>query len=194
MSRASSAYVFNQMADPEKRAAHDFYRSEARAGRDIMTMEEFSGPIWEPACGDGALSKVFKELHNDYIRSTDLIYRGYGESKPLDFLKFPRKFPNIVTNPPFEIAEEFVSHALKVYEKKCAFILRLAWLEGIGRYERLWRHDPPARIWVPCKRYHYARNGVENIPTTIATCWFVWDRNAKVKRQVGWIYPERKRA
>lgn len=189
MTRQSSSYVFNQMADPERRAENDFYRSEGRAARDILNNEQFTGPIWEPACGDGALARVFKD--GGYkVKATDLIYRGYGEQRSQDFLKAKKSFGNIVTNPPFEIAEPFVAKALELYEGKLALILRLAWLEGIGRYERLWSTDPPARIWVPCKRYHYARNGVEDTPTTIATCWFVWDREAKIKRQIGWIYPE----
>jgi hypothetical protein len=65
-----------------------------------LSVEHFEGTIWEPACGDGAISKVLEAAGYDVI-STDLIDRGFGQGG-VDFLKTTKALGrNIVTNPPY---------------------------------------------------------------------------------------------
>jgi len=45
--------------------------------RALLSVETFEGSIWEPACGDGAISKVLLAAGFDVV-STDLIDRGFG--------------------------------------------------------------------------------------------------------------------
>lgn len=52
----------------------------------LLAEEKFSPVIWECACGEGHLSKVL-EAHSFEVISTDLIYHGFGDPEPLDFLK-----------------------------------------------------------------------------------------------------------
>src|SRR5215470_5861126 len=66
------------------RADHDFYPTPPEAVRALLSVEQFDGPIWEPACGDGAISRVLEEQGHQ-VTSTDLIDRGYGEAD-VDFL------------------------------------------------------------------------------------------------------------
>ena len=55
---------------------NDYYATEPRAIELLLDLESFSDHIWEPACGEGHLSKVLeKKGYNVY--STDLIERGY---------------------------------------------------------------------------------------------------------------------
>ena len=64
--------------------------------------------------GGGHLSKVL-EQHGYNVRSTDLVYRGYGETEPLDFLNAKDAFDgDIVTNPPYKYALEFVRKSLDI--------------------------------------------------------------------------------
>jgi hypothetical protein len=44
-----------------------------------MRSERFNGDIWEPACGDGAMSRELAAAGHTVI-STDLVDRGYGEA------------------------------------------------------------------------------------------------------------------
>jgi len=44
-----------------KRAAFEFYPTPPEATRALLSVESFEGDIWEPACGDGAISKVLIE-------------------------------------------------------------------------------------------------------------------------------------
>jgi hypothetical protein len=43
------------------RAAHDFYPTPPEAVRALLSVESFEGSIWEPACGDGAISRTLVE-------------------------------------------------------------------------------------------------------------------------------------
>ena len=55
--------------------------------------------IWEPACGDGAMSRILEAAGHTVI-STDLVDRGYGRGGH-DFLADHETMADhIVTNPP----------------------------------------------------------------------------------------------
>lgn len=83
-----------------KRAAYEFYPTPPEATRALLSVESFEGDIWEPACGDGAISKVF-EAAGYQVVSTDLIDRGYGVGGH-NFLKSDKPLAkNIITNPPY---------------------------------------------------------------------------------------------
>lgn len=109
------------------RVAHDFYPTEPAATVALLENHWFfansegSRPlIHEPACGDGAISKVLVE-RNLSVYSTDLIDRGYGISG-IDFLQSGTQYPVVITNPPFYLAEEFIRKAL---ECGCAHVFML---------------------------------------------------------------------
>ena len=60
------------------RADNDYYSTDPRAIDYLLKYETFNENIWECACGSGKLSERLKE-NGFNVRSTDLIYRGYGE-------------------------------------------------------------------------------------------------------------------
>lgn len=59
------------------RVENDFYPTPEIATVLLLENEKFEGEIWEPACGDGAMSTVI-ERYGYPVKSTDLIDRGYG--------------------------------------------------------------------------------------------------------------------
>jgi len=69
----------------EDREENDYYATEPKAIELLLEREKFSTNIWEPACGEGHISKVLLS-HGHQVFSTDLIYRGYG-CGGIDFLK-----------------------------------------------------------------------------------------------------------
>jgi ParB-like chromosome segregation protein Spo0J len=80
------------------RQEDDFYRTPVEAVRALLAVEQFPTTIWEPACGDGAISRVLAEAGHTVI-STDLIDRGFGNGG-IDFLaETERRADCIVTNP-----------------------------------------------------------------------------------------------
>lgn len=66
------------------RPKDDFYATDPRAAELLLEVEKFNRNIWECACGEGHLSKVFKKAGYE-IRSSDIIDRGYGDV--LDFMQ-----------------------------------------------------------------------------------------------------------
>lgn len=58
----------------------DFYATPPIIIEKLLLKEEIVGSVYEPACGEGHISKV---LINKGINvfSSDLYYRGFGETK-----------------------------------------------------------------------------------------------------------------
>lgn len=69
----------------QERELNDFYATEPKAVGLLLQREKFSEKIWEPACGQGHISKVLM-AHGYKVLSSDLVNRGYGYTG-VDFLK-----------------------------------------------------------------------------------------------------------
>lgn len=165
----------------------DFFPTPAWATFALMDNERFKGDIWECACGDGAMSRVF-EAAGHRVRSTDLYDRGYGEPGH-DFTTTTRSTANIVTNPPFNAAETFVAAGVKHATSKFALLLRLAFLEGANRANTIFSKHPPARVWVFSERITFYPAGAERKGSgTTAYAWFVWDKDA-TGTELKWFKP-----
>lgn len=115
----------------------------------LLKYETFNKNVWECCCGQGHLSKVLEDYGYD-VKSTDLIDRGYGIGDT-DFLKTNEKFDgDIITNPPYRLAKEFVIKALDTITDghKVCFLLRIQFLEGVNRYTNLFSKYPPKYIYI----------------------------------------------
>ena len=170
----------------KKRMDNDFYSTPEIAVLELLKREKFEGSILECACGTGAISKILEREINNEIISKDLIDRGYGEVNK-DFLTESGTYSNVITNPPFNIAKEFVEKALSISTNKVAFLMRIQFLEGKKRKE-LFDKNPPSRVYVFSYRLPYLR-GDEEQPETSAMClcWFVWDKSYKGDTIIKWI-------
>ena len=164
----------------------DFYPTPPWATFALMENEAFSGDMWEPACGDGAMSEVLQE-YTPNTRSTDLYDRGYGDHG-LDFRITQDSCDNIVTNPPFNAAEEFVHSGVESAKKKFALLLRLAFLEGAGRQKTIFRKYAPSRVWVFSERItFYPKGATRKGSGTTAYAWYVWDRDHLGPTELKWL-------
>jgi len=185
------------------RAEHDFYPTPPEAVRALLSVESFDGPIWEPACGDGAISKEL-ERHGHQVHSTDLIDRGYGASEhdflsPITLTRVMIEQPqlrHIITNPPYGykpgIGDKFVGQALKVARTtggKVAMLLNLASLASRYRTAK-WRNDPPARIHVLDDLICWPNGNPFGAGLSIVQqryCWVVWSPNRADGTQLTWL-------
>ena len=129
-----------------ERQREDYYATEPRATELLCQLVTFDGPILEPSCGEGHISEELKKAGYD-VTSRDLVDRGYGEVA--DFLAIDNLEwnGNIVTNPPYKYAQEFVEKALQIIPegKKVCMFLKLTFLEGKAR-KQLFRIAPPPRL------------------------------------------------
>lgn len=99
---------------------------------------------------------------------------------------------DIITNPPYGIALEFIQHALGLVKDgaKVAMFMRLLFLEGKQKYDMLFKPNPPKSVYVCSKRALCAKNGdfgkYESGSFT-AYAWFVWQKGYKGKPMLDWI-------
>lgn len=173
----------------QEREKNDFYATDPKAIEMLLNFEKFDKNIWECACGTGNLSKVLKEQEYNVI-STDLIDRGY-QDYCLDFLKFKGKWNgDIITNPPYKYAKEFVFKAMEIIPngKRVAMFLKLTFLESFGRKE-LFDKYPPKYLYVSRGRLGCARNGdfVNNSTSAVAYAWYIWEKGYKGEPKVRWF-------
>lgn len=97
------------------RAERDYYATEPKAVEELLKVETFKGSIWENCCGEGHLSKPMIKAGYAVV-STDLIDRGYGQGG-IDFFECDKTLAdNIITNPPYSAALEWVEHSLNLLE------------------------------------------------------------------------------
>ena len=126
-----------------ERQSEDYYATEPKAVEHLMNLESFGKNVWECACGEGHISEVLKR-HGYNVRSTDLVDRGYGEVG--DFLSIDNTEwdGDIITNPPYSYAKEFVEKALQIVPDghKVAMFLKLQFLEGKQR-KKMFLSTPP---------------------------------------------------
>lgn len=172
-----------------ERQREDYYATEPAATEWLCKLEQFNGPILEPSCGEGHISEVLKAQGYN-VTSRDLVNRGYGEKS--DFLSIDNTewAGDIITNPPYKYAREFVEKALQIIPdgNKVAMFLKLTFLEGKAR-RNLFRTAPPIRVWVSSSRLKCAMNGEFYAMGGSATAyaWFVWQKGYKGDTIIKWF-------
>ena len=154
----------------------------------LLEVEKFNKNIWECACGEGHISKVLEDAGYE-VCSTDLVDRGYGTGG-IDFLKEVREWNgDIITNPPYKYAKEFVEHALRTVKDgaKVAMFLKLTFLESKSRKE-LFAKYPFKTRYVSSSRIECAKNGkLSGAGTAVAYGWYVWEKGFKGVPTIKWI-------
>ncbi|MBR6984122.1 MAG: NAD(P)-dependent oxidoreductase [Ruminococcus sp.] len=170
----------------EDREENDFYATQPIAAEWLIKLENLDNNIWECACGQGHLGKVFEE-HGYNVLATDLIDRGYGQGG-VDFLKSDGLFiGDIVTNPPYKYAQEFIEHALSLIPdgyKVCMF-LKVQFLEGKAR-RKLYTNCPPRTVYISSSRIQCGRNG-DFKGSMVAYAWYVWEKGYKGNTILKWF-------
>jgi len=171
----------------KKRANGDFYPTPPHATEALLSVEKFNGTILEPACGQGHISKVL-ESKGYNVTSRDLFEYGYGEQGN-DFLFFQQanSFDNVITNPPYTIAKEFIETALYVSRNKVAMLLKLSFLEGVTR-QRFFKETPFKKIYVFSRRISLTRLGEPMVNKGMITfAWFIWDKQYDGEPTIDWV-------
>tara|TARA_R110002073_G_scaffold182075_1_gene340380 strand:- start:63 stop:623 length:561 start_codon:yes stop_codon:yes gene_type:complete len=167
-----SSTIIGGSSKHHKRNAADFYATPSECTSALLHHFGwlFQGlTIWEPACGDGAISKVLESRGFDTV-STDLYNRGYGVSG-MNFLNDKGSCESIITNPPFNLAEQFIERAA---QKKIPFamLLKATYWHAAKRTELFHRTMPMAVIamaWRPTMSPERGKSG------TMDFIWTIWD-------------------
>lgn len=181
----------------KERQIDDYYATSPIAIDKLLTVETLNKNIWECAVGGGDLACRLNDFgYNVY--STDIVDRGYSDFDGIqDFLtadKLPFGSCDILTNPPYKNATEFVLKALELLKTgdKCYMFLKLTFLEGKARYKELFSKYPPKVIYVFSERVLCAKNGEFDYMkahggSAIAYGWYVWEKGRKGETKIKWI-------
>ena len=162
----------------EGRKAHDFYATPedvtlallAKVGRRLR------GPVFEPACGDGAICKVLERELGVRTIGRDLHDRGYGDhGGGHDLLKLDALLADqVITNPPFDIAPKVIERVMGLRPRFFALLLKGTFWHAKSRIA-LWEKYPPAGVYPLTWRPDFERRG----RPTLEMCWTVWDADWK---------------
>jgi len=180
----------------KERQAEDFYATDPIAIDKLLQVEKPSFNIWECACGEEHLLKRLQELGYNAF-GTDIVDRGCGTA-PRNFFDFTKenvgKDIDILTNPPYKYAKEFVLHALDLVSegRKVYMFLKLTFLEGKARFKELFNINPPKNIYVFSERVMCAKNAeFEKMKagggSAVAYAWYVWEKGYKGDTIIKWI-------
>jgi hypothetical protein len=120
---------------PHAERGLDLYETPDLAVEALRRVEKLPRRIWEPAAGRGAIVNVLRAHGHEVIASDIADYGDPTHFAGRDFLvetKLPRGVEMILTNPPYQIVEKFIAHALDLCPR-VIMLLRLAFLESERR-------------------------------------------------------------
>ncbi len=158
--------------------------------------------VWEPACGNGFMSRPL----NQYFRSvhaSDVHDYGGDQERVCDFL-WPHQGPPhinkqgvdwVITNPPFKLAMQFAERALDVATQGVALFVRTQWVESIERY-KFFERRPPTWWCVFSERVPLTKGDPKPTGSTATSySWVVWLNAGPPNQhtQLRWIPPCRKK-
>ncbi len=179
------------------RQEDDFYATDPKAleifldklKQDNIILNHY---IWEPACGNGHLSKVL--VGRGYsVCSSDKVVRQF-DCDEIDFLKLDTVDNayegDILTNPPFKLAEKFVEQGYRILSpgNKLLLFLKIQFLEGQKRKE-LFKKFPPKFVYVYSARQLCVKDGEFEKYTATTQCyaWYIWEKGYKGETIIRWI-------
>lgn len=206
MAQNTSHAVMAQRIEPHD--SLDFLPTPPWATRALCEkLERIEGRLWartcwEPACGGGHMVLPLREYFGT-VHASDVRDYGGDQERVVDFLLGWPAPPHIdcsgidwiITNPPFRLAEDFAMRGFDVAGRGVALLVRSQFLEGVGRFSRLYVKRPPTYIYqfterVPMHKGRLLRKG----STATAYCWLVWCRGREqAETKFFWIAPCRRR-
>lgn len=183
----------------EARDSLDFFPTPPWATRALCEhlaryggLKHFS--CWEPACGEGDMAHPLAEYF-DSVYCSDIAVGFCGDQHDFLFPGDTRSYDWIITNPPFRLAEQFARQALTQATCGVAMFVRTAFLEGVGRYERLFAQNRPTLILQFTERVPIHKGKLTETGTTAtAYCWVIWRvPSLNPTTEFNWIAPCRRK-
>lgn len=173
-----------------ERQKEDYYATDPRFIDHLIEKEPWlKNPelkILKPSAGEGILVDRFFELTGNRMDAYDLIKRRNDIIEQNYFTAdFSNKYDVILTNPPYlkdtikttEGLSEYILKALKEVKVGGTVImfLKTLHLESKVRYEKIYKHYPPSKLYVYADRIScYKNNDTSSPQGAISYTIFMW--------------------
>lgn len=148
--------------------------------------------VREPAANRGYMVRAL----NDYfatVEASDI--HDYGAGYPVSDYLFGPDQPMVdwtFCNPPFRLAEQFIERAARTSRRGFAMLVRTSFVEGVGRYERLFSVNPPSIVAQFVERVPMVKGRYDpKASTATSYCWLVWI-DGEDDTRFEWIAPCRR--
>lgn len=174
----------------------DWYVEPFECSMALFDLEEFQGSVWDPSCGLGRILDSAEKAGHTVIGS-DIVTRGSYCDFEKDFLSISEgevEFDNIVSNPPFNLAEKFVRHGLELlpHGGKMAMILPMVWLSGFSTKRDWLPYSPLRKYFAISPRPSMPpgaviQAGVKAGNGTKDFAWFIWEKGYCGQPSVGFM-------
>jgi hypothetical protein len=192
-----NTYAFRAQRKDPKNGELDYYPTPLWATRALfehVIKIDRSARVLEPACGAGHMMYAMAD-YVDVIDGFDIEDRGGNIVQ--DFMTYVPDMANrpnwIITNPPFNLAEEFVTKSLRIATDGVAIFARTSFIESVGRWQRLFNPFPPKYFAPFTERVPLLKGRLDKHGTTATSySWFVWENTDNITTEVKWIPPCRK--
>jgi hypothetical protein len=153
--------------------------------------------VREPAAGRGHMARALREYFA-LVQESDIHAYGRNDLRIADFLD--EMWPVVdwtITNPPFRLAEEFCRQALATSRDGVAMLVRIQFLEGTGRFVRLFSVNSPSAVLQFVERVPMLRGRLDPaVSTATSYCWLVWELrrvDPTPRTEFVWLPPCRRR-
>lgn len=171
-----SGFTGTQQFNPD-RMEFDLYPTPAEATLALLSVLPIKGKVWECASGMGHISEVLKAKGAQVI-STDIAANRYGYGVQDDFLKSKKLLaPTIVTNPPYGMLTEFISHAASLRPDLLVLHIPLGSIFSIGRSRLFDEFGYPTCVYTcfPTLKVQGTPGGKPK-RSMFNHAWVVWDK------------------
>ena len=173
-----------------ERETHEHYVEPEWCSKRLFEVEHFDGVIMDPACGFGRIVRSARDAGHNTL-ALDVVDRGCPGTVVSDFLNAAPVWSvdNIVSNPPFDIFQQFATQALKCATKKVAMI----WLVRTLPAARWLRDTPLAHVLLLTPRPsmppgHTITAGEKPGGGKQDFCWLIWDKQHTGPATIGWLH------
>ena len=195
----------------KEREALDYYSTPTEEVENILNILNLpfeDSVILEPCAGAGHMLQGIENYLQKTgqtpkeILASDIQSRGNITKTPIwwgedcDYLSDNYKFKKadyIIMNPPYSVVEPFMMKALSTADKGVVMLGRLQMLEGVKRYEKVFKDCPPTDVYVYIDRIGCFKNGdtTQKQNSCQAYAWFYWDTSKTVQDgfpRLHWIH------
>lgn len=187
-----------------EREEHEHYVEMKWCNRVLFENEHFEGFLHDPCCGWGRIPEAARAAGIKGVTGSDIVDRGFAGVGIENFLDTIKRHDNTVFNPPFNIFEEFVRHALKVTRHKVCVMMQTKklnaahWMRKAG-LQHIWYLTPrpsmPPGHVAEQLLIGLADSGKSAEPSgdTKDYCWAVFDLDQPVAKfpTIGWLHRDK---